>query len=82
LALNELASLAAVSRATLVRAFKRICGMPPLGFLTELRLGLTRDRIAQTVDTLGCIADDVGYQSEADLSRSPSAPRYPPRRPP
>jgi AraC family transcriptional regulator, activator of mtrCDE len=69
-ALNELASLTAVSRATLVRAFRRICGMPPLGFLTELRLGLARDRIAQTTDTLGRIAEEVGYQSEAALSRA------------
>ncbi len=69
-ALDELASLAAVSRATLVRAFRRICGMPPLGFLTELRLGLARDRIMQTTDALGRIAEDVGYQSEAALSRA------------
>lgn len=69
-ALDELADMAAVSRATLVRAFRRICGMPPLGFLTELRLGLARDRIAQTADTLGRIAVDVGYQSEAALSRA------------
>jgi AraC family transcriptional activator of mtrCDE len=68
--LDELAGLAAVSRATLVRAFKRICAMPPLGFLTELRLDLARDRIAHTVDTLGRIAADVGYQSEAALSRA------------
>jgi AraC family transcriptional regulator, activator of mtrCDE len=69
-ALDELAGLAAVSRATLVRAFRRICGMPPLGFLTELRLGLARDRIVETSDTLGQIAEDVGYQSEAALSRA------------
>ncbi|MEO6841393.1 MAG: AraC family transcriptional regulator [Bradyrhizobium sp.] len=69
-ALDELADLAAVSRATLVRAFRRICGMPPLGFLTELRLGLAHDRIAQTTDTFGRIAEEVGYQSEAALSRA------------
>jgi AraC family transcriptional regulator, activator of mtrCDE len=69
-ALDELANMAAVSRSTLVRAFRRTCGMPPLGFLTELRLGLARDRIAQTTDTLGRIAEDVGYQSEAALSRA------------
>jgi AraC family transcriptional activator of mtrCDE len=68
--LDELASLAAVSRATLVRGFRRVCGTPPLSFLTELRLGLARDRIAQTTDTFARIAEDVGYQSEAALSRA------------
>lgn len=69
-ALDELASLAAVSRATLVRAFRRISGMPPQMFLTELRLSLARNRIIHTTDAFGEIAADVGYQSEAALSRA------------
>jgi len=69
-ALDELAAIAAVSRATLVRAFKRISGMPPQAFLTEVRLGIARDRITQTSEGLGQIAADVGYQSEAALSRA------------
>ncbi|MCP1845953.1 AraC family transcriptional activator of mtrCDE [Bradyrhizobium sp. USDA 4524] len=68
--LNELASIAAVSRATLVRAFRRICGMPPQVFLTELRLGLARNRISHTSEALHRIAADVGYQSETSLSRA------------
>jgi AraC-like DNA-binding protein len=68
--LDELASIAAVSRATLVRAFRRICGVPPWAFLTEVRLGIARNRIIHTADALGQIAADVGYQSEAALSRA------------
>ncbi|WP_246704261.1 AraC family transcriptional regulator [Rhizobium sp. P38BS-XIX] len=68
--LEELASLAAVSRATLVRAFRRLSGMPPQTFLTELRLGLARNRVIHTSDTLADIAVAVGYQSEAALSRA------------
>jgi len=68
--LDELASIAAVSRATLVRAFRRICGVPPWAFLTEVRLGIARNRIIHTADGLGQIAADVGYQSEAALSRA------------
>jgi AraC family transcriptional activator of mtrCDE len=68
--LDELASLAAASRATLVGAFRRISGMPPRTFLTELRLALARTRIIHTSDPLGYIAADVGYQSEAALSRT------------
>ncbi|MFS8050229.1 cupin domain-containing protein [Rhizobium sp. BR 314] len=68
--LDELASIGAVSRATLVRAFRRICGMSPLAFLTEIRLGIARNRIAHTTDSLSEIAADVGYQSESALSRA------------
>jgi len=68
--LDELASIAAVSRATLVRAFRKISGMPPQAFLTELRLGIARNRLAQTSDSIAQIAADVGYQSEAALSRA------------
>jgi AraC family transcriptional activator of mtrCDE len=44
--------------------------MPPQIFLSELRLGLARNRIIHTIDTFGDIAADVGYQSEAALSRA------------
>jgi AraC family transcriptional regulator, activator of mtrCDE len=68
--LDELASIAAVSRATLVRVFRRISGMPPQAFLTEVRLGIARNRISNTADALAQIAADVGYRSEAALSRA------------
>jgi AraC family transcriptional regulator, activator of mtrCDE len=60
--LDELASLAVVSRATLERAFRRIGGMPPQ---ISNRVAA---RIIHTSDALGDIA--VGYQSEAVLSRA------------
>jgi AraC family transcriptional activator of mtrCDE len=68
--LDELAAQALVSRATLIRAFERISGVAPLTFLTELRLALARRRLAMTRDTISQIAADVGYQSEAALSRA------------
>src|ERR1700694_5094919 len=43
--LDELAAEAHVSRATLVRIFRREGDLPPLGFLSELRLGLARQRL-------------------------------------
>jgi AraC family transcriptional regulator, activator of mtrCDE len=68
--LEELASIAAVSRATLVRAFRRLSGMPPQAFVTEVRLTLARNRLVHTSDPLARIAAEVGYQSEAALSRA------------
>src|SRR5260370_26577085 len=43
--LDELAAEAHVSRATLVRLFRREGDLPPLGFLSELRLGLALQRL-------------------------------------
>ena len=68
--LDQLAAQAAVSRATLIRSFERISSVAPLAFLTELRLALARRRLATTRDTISQIAADVGYQSEAALSRA------------
>jgi AraC family transcriptional activator of mtrCDE len=68
--LDALAARAAASRATLVRAFRRACGVAPLAFLAELRLGLARRRLMTSGDPIGQIAADVGYQSEAALSRA------------
>ncbi|WP_064737337.1 AraC family transcriptional regulator [Bradyrhizobium sp. Ai1a-2] len=68
--LDELAALAATSRATLVRSFCRIARVPPLTFLTELRLAFARRRLATTGDPIAEIAASVGYQCEAALSRA------------
>ena len=68
--LDELASIAAVSRATLTRSFRRIGGAPPQAFLTEVRLGLARTRVVHSSDPLARIAHEAGYRSEAALSRA------------
>jgi len=68
--LDELADLAAASRATLVRAFRKAADIAPLAFLTEIRLSLARQKILSGGASLGQIADEVGYQSEAALSRA------------
>jgi methylphosphotriester-DNA--protein-cysteine methyltransferase len=43
-----LAAEAHVSRASLVRIFRKTAGVAPLAFLTDLRLGLARQRLAST----------------------------------
>jgi AraC family transcriptional regulator, activator of mtrCDE len=68
--LDELAALAAASRASLVRSFKKTANIAPLAFLTEVRLSLAHQRLATSGDPLGQIAAEVGYQSEAALSRA------------
>jgi AraC family transcriptional activator of mtrCDE len=68
--LDELAARAVVSRATLIRSFGRVSNVAPLAFLTELRLALARRRLATTRDPISQIAADIGYHSEAALSRA------------
>ena len=68
--LDELASAAAASRASLVRAFRKAAGVAPLAFLTDLRLGLAHHRLQTQPIPLDRLADEVGYQSAAALSRA------------
>jgi AraC family transcriptional activator of mtrCDE len=68
--LDELAAEAHVSRATLVRIFRREADLPPLGFLSELRLGLARQRLSSRTGTLAQVAAAVGYDSESAFVRA------------
>jgi AraC family transcriptional regulator, activator of mtrCDE len=68
--LDELAAEAHVSRATLVRIFRREGDVPPLGLLSELRLGLARYRLGSTNETLAQVATAVGYDSESAFARA------------
>jgi len=68
--LDALAAEAHVSRATLVRIFRREGDLPPLGFLSELRLGLARQRLSSTTGTLAQVAAAVGYDSESAFARA------------
>lgn len=68
--LDELAELAAASRATFVRLFQKVAGTAPLAFLSELRLSLAHRRLLSSRASLSEIAEAVGYQSESTLSRA------------
>ena len=68
--LDDLAQTVASSRATLVRAFRKATGVSPLAFLTDLRLGLARRHLGSGAASIGQIAAEAGYQSEASFSRA------------
>jgi AraC family transcriptional activator of mtrCDE len=68
--LDELAAVAAMSRASLVRAFHKAGGLAPLAFLAELRLAIARRRLSEGNTSLERIAVEVGYQSQAAFSRA------------
>lgn len=68
--LDALATEARVSRATLVRIFRKAAGLAPLAFLSELRLELARHRLASTNVRLASLAAEVGYESESSFARA------------
>jgi AraC family transcriptional regulator, activator of mtrCDE len=68
--LDGLAAEAHVSRATLVRVFRKAAGIAPLTFLTELRLGLAHQRLTSTSASVVQVAGAVGYDSESAFARA------------
>ncbi len=68
--LDELATMAGTSRASLVRDFRRLAGMAPFSFLADLRLSLARHRLASGAASLADVAEQAGYQSSSAFSRA------------
>lgn len=63
-----LADAVGMSRAALARRFTELVGEPPMTFLTEWRLSLAADLLAETDSTVESIARQVGYGSAFALS--------------
>jgi AraC-like DNA-binding protein len=79
--LEDLASVARVSRATLARRFTRLVGQPPSAYLSSWRMDLAAQRLRETDDRANEIARAVGYTSEFAFSRAfARAFGQPPRR--
>ncbi|MBW4717502.1 AraC family transcriptional regulator [Saccharothrix obliqua] len=57
----ELAELAGVSRAVLAKRFAAQVGVPPLTYLTEWRMSVAADLLAQPDATVHAVARAVGY---------------------
>jgi AraC-like DNA-binding protein len=66
--LNHLSSKVGVSRAALARRFHDVVGQSPMAFLTEWRLALAADLLCEPDETLGTVAERVGYSSPYALS--------------
>lgn len=64
----DLARRVGLSRAALARRFTAAVGVPPMAWLTDLRLSLAADLLRGTDLTLATIADRVGYGSPFALS--------------
>lgn len=67
---DELASYVGLSRSALGEKFAALVGQPPMQYLAHWRLQLAADLLQSSRRTIGSIAADVGYESEAAFSRA------------
>lgn len=61
--LESLASEAGASRASLARRFNDLVGEPPMTFLKNWRMALAADLLCLPDETVGTVADKIGYSS-------------------
>jgi AraC-like DNA-binding protein len=66
----ELAAAAAVSRSLLDERFRQVLGRSPIRYLTEWRMHLAEDLLANTDSGVVSVARRVGYDSEEAFSRA------------
>ena len=59
-----------LSRATLIRRFTALVGVPPLAYLSQWRMDLAARELRLTGDPVSVIAHRVGYESEFAFSRA------------
>lgn len=66
--LSALAAKVGVSRAALAKRFNEVVGESPMAFLRQWRLALAADLLCDPDETVGTVADQVGYSSPYALS--------------
>jgi AraC-like DNA-binding protein len=68
--LEALAREVATSRSVLAERFAQLVGIPPMQYLAQWRIQLAATLLTSGSDSLAEIAEQVGYGSEAALSRA------------
>jgi AraC-like DNA-binding protein len=66
----ELAKRVGVSRSVLAERFRHFLGIPPMAYLTRLRLQLGAQLLSSTGHSVAEIASQVGYESEPSFNRA------------
>ncbi|MFI8977359.1 cupin domain-containing protein [Nocardia asteroides] len=67
---DQLARAVAMSRPAFARRFKELAGVPPLAYLSTLRLDLAAAMLRDSDRPISEIAESVGYTSEFAFSRA------------
>jgi AraC-like DNA-binding protein len=68
--LEELAKEAASSRSNVAKRFTELVGQPPMQYLTQWRMQVAANLLAQSGTKVAAVASQVGYDSEAAFSRA------------
>jgi AraC-like DNA-binding protein len=68
--LEELAREAASSRSNVAKRFTELVGQPPMQYLTQWRMQVAANLLAQSGTKVAAVAAQVGYDSEAAFSRA------------
>lgn len=66
----ELAQAVNMSRSVLAARFAELVKMSPIQYLKQWRLSMAADMLKNHRDSLGRIAESIGYESEAAFSRA------------
>lgn len=66
--LDELASVAGMSRSTFAQKFKQRVGLSPMDYLTRWRMLIAGDRLGNVGESIAAIAISLGYESESAFS--------------
>jgi len=67
--LNQLAQIAGMSRTSFANRFKILTGETPFNYITHWRLLQAKELLKSSRFSVGEIAEQVGYQSEAAFNR-------------
>jgi AraC-like DNA-binding protein len=67
---ESLAAEVHVSRSVLAQRFNEVVGMPPIQYLIHWRLAMAARLLRSERSTLIRVAEVIGYESEASLSRA------------
>ncbi len=73
LSINDLAAMAHLSASHFASLFRARVGVPPLRYLTDLRMARARELLDTTDRTIASIAEEVGYRDPFYFSRQFSA---------
>lgn len=67
--IEQLAQIAAMSRTSFSNRFKMLTGETPFNYITQWRMLQARELLEESSLSVGEIAEQVGYQSEAAFNR-------------
>ena len=68
--LSDVASNVGLSRSAFIERFSQLLSVPPMTYLTRLRLHLAARALVTSAVKMPTIAEQVGYESEAAFNRT------------